>query len=247
MRMEERLQKILSAAGACSRRRAEDWIRTGRVLVNGQTAVLGQKADPDRDVITLDGKPVGTDEEPSVYYMLHKPPGYVTTLSDEQGRASVADLIEDIPLRVWPVGRLDRNSEGLLLLTNDGALTHRLLHPAFQVEKQYHVWVTGPVERGLAVLRGPLTLDGQRLSPVQVEVLSSQEAQHACLDFVLCQGKKRQIRRMCAAAGLKVERLMRVREGPLRLEGLEPGKYRPLTETEIQGLRAETNGSKSRD
>ncbi|MCC8120634.1 MAG: rRNA pseudouridine synthase [Oscillospiraceae bacterium] len=243
--MEERLQKILSAAGACSRRKAEDWIRAGRVLVNGETATIGQKADPDRDTITLDGKPVGPEEEPPVYYMLHKPPGYVTTLSDEQGRASVADLIGEIPLRVWPVGRLDRNSEGLLLLTNDGALTHRLLHPGFQVEKQYHVWVTGPVEWGLTVLRGPLTLDGQLLAPVQVEVLSSQGERCACLNFVLRQGKKRQIRRMCAAADLKVERLVRVREGPLCLGDLQPGKYRHLTETEIQSLLSETAGTKT--
>ncbi|MCD8005020.1 MAG: rRNA pseudouridine synthase [Oscillospiraceae bacterium] len=234
--MEERLQKILSAAGACSRRRAEDWIRAGRVLVNGQPAVLGQRADPDRDMITLDGQPIGTGDGPPVYYLLHKPRGYVTTLSDEQGRASVADLIEDIPCRVWPVGRLDRDSEGLLLLTNDGALTHRLLHPAFRVEKQYHVWVTGPVERGLSILRGPITLDGQLLAPVEVEALPGAEERRACLDFLLRQGKKRQIRRMCAAAGLKVERLVRVREGSLRLEGLEPGKYRPLTDVEIQSL-----------
>lgn len=242
--MEERLQKILSAAGACSRRKAETWIRAGRVLVNGQPAVLGQKADPDRDAITLDGRTIGGLEEPPLYFVLHKPPGYVTTLSDEQGRPSVADLIGDIPNRVWPVGRLDRNSEGLLLLTNDGALTHRLLHPSFRVEKEYHVWVTGSLRRGLPILRGPLTLDGQLLAPVQVEVLSQQGETSACLCFILHQGKKRQIRRMCAAAGLEVIRLVRVREGSLYLSDLLPGKYRPLTENEIQSLFLESDSGK---
>ena len=234
--MEERLQKILSAAGACSRRASERYIREGRVAVNGETAHLGQKADPQRDVITLDGVPVGEAPEQFLYLMLHKPVGYVTTLSDEQGRPSVADLIRDIPERVWPVGRLDQNSEGLLLLTNDGGVTHRLLHPSFRVEKEYHVWVTGAVERALPVLRGPLTLDGERLAPARIDVLWS-EGEQGCLRFVIHQGKKRQVRRMCAAGGLRVTRLQRVREGELLLGDLPAGEWRPLTEKEIRYIK----------
>jgi 23S rRNA pseudouridine2605 synthase len=241
--MEERLQKLLSAAGACSRRAAEGYIRAGRVTVNGLPAQLGQKADPARDRIELDGRPVGAAGEEFVYLMLHKPVGYVTTLSDEQGRPSVADLIRDVGVRVWPVGRLDRNSEGLLLLTNDGELTHRLLHPSFRVEKEYHVWVTGSLERALPILRGPLTLDGQRLAPAQVDVLVD-GGTGGKLRFVICQGKKRQVRRMCAAGSLKVTRLQRIREGRLRLGDLKPGAWRFLTPQEIRALQAEPGGQR---
>lgn len=234
--MEERLQKILSAAGACSRRAAEGYIRAGRVMVNGETAHLGQKADPEWDWITLDGVSVGAPTDPFLYLMLHKPVGYVTTLSDEQGRPSVADLIRDIPVRVWPVGRLDQNSEGLLLLTNDGNVTHRLLHPSFRVEKEYHVWVTGSIARALPVLRGPLVLDGELLAPAQIDVLADEE-ERGRLRFVIHQGKKRQVRRMCAAGGLKVTRLQRVREGKLLLGDLPPGKWRPLTPEEVQYIK----------
>ncbi len=234
--MEERLQKILSAAGECSRRAAEEYITAGRVAVNGTVAQLGQKADPERDTITLDGKRIGPAAEEPVYFMLHKPVGYVTTLSDEQGRPSVADLIRDIPVRVWPVGRLDQNSEGLLLLTNDGEVTHRLLHPSFRVEKEYHVWVKGSVERALPILRGPLTLDGERLAPAQIDVLED-NGNSGTLRFVIHQGKKRQVRRMCAAGGLKVARLQRVREGKLRLGSLPLGQWRPLTPEEIQYIK----------
>ena len=234
--MEERLQKILSAAGAYSRRTAEDYIRAGRVTVNGETAHLGQKADPEQDQINLDGNPISTLKKELYYFMLHKPVGYVTTLSDEQGRPAVADLIRDIPVRVWPVGRLDHNSEGLLLLTNDGDVTHRLLHPSFRVEKEYHVWVTGPIAQALPTLRGPLTLDGELLAPAQIDVLSD-EGEKGRLRFVICQGKKRQVRRMCAAGGLKVTRLKRVREGKLLLGDLPAGKWRPLTQEEIDYLK----------
>lgn len=234
--MEERLQKLLSAAGACSRRTAEDYIRAGRVAVNGETAHLGQKADPERDAITLDGVPVGEVPEEFIYLMLHKPVGYVTTLSDEQGRPSVADLIRDIPVRVWPVGRLDQNSEGLLLLTNDGDVTHKLLHPGFQVEKEYRVWVTGNVARALPILRGPLELDGERLAPAQITV-ERDEGDRGLLTFIIHQGKKRQVRRMCAAGGLKVTRLQRVREGGLLLGDLPLGTWRHLTEEEVRSIK----------
>ena len=234
--MEERLQKLLSAAGACSRRAAEDYIRAGRVAVNGETAHLGQKADPERDLITLDGAAIGKAPEKLLYLMLHKPVGYVTTLSDEQGRPSVADLIRDVPVRVWPVGRLDQNSEGLLLLTNDGDVTHKLLHPGFQVEKEYRVWVTGNVARALPILRGPLELDGERLAPAQIDVVRD-EGDKGQLTFVIHQGKKRQVRRMCAAGGLKVTRLQRVREGELLLGDLPLGTWRHLTEEEVRSIK----------
>ncbi len=235
--MEERLQKILSAAGACSRRAAEEYIKAGRVLVNGKVAVLGQKANPQIDRIIFDGTLIGDAPEDSVYYMLHKPVGYVTTLSDEQGRPSVADLIQNIPVRVWPVGRLDQNSEGLLLLTNDGDVTHRLLHPSFRVEKEYHVWVTGCIERALPIIRGPLRIDGELLAPAQIDVLED-GGDRGCLRFVIHQGKKRQVRRMCAAGSLKVKRLQRVREGDLLLGDLPLGKWRPLTKEEIQYIKS---------
>lgn len=234
--MEERLQKILSAAGECSRRAAEEYIKAGRVAVNGEPAQLGQKADPEQDLITLDGKRIGAASEELLYFMLHKPVGYVTTLSDEQGRPSVADLIRDIPVRVWPIGRLDQNSEGLLLLTNDGDVTHRLLHPSFRVEKEYHVWVNGSIERALPIVRGPLTMDGELLAPAQIDVLED-KGNSGKLRFIIHQGKKRQVRRMCAAGSLKVTRLQRVREGKLLLGDLPMGQWRPLTKEEIRYIK----------
>ena len=157
--MEERLQKILSAAGVCSRRAAEPLLEEGRVTVNGRVALLGEKADPERDDIRVDGVSIRT-KEIKTYLMLHKPVGYVTTLSDERGRATVADLVEDCGVRVWPVGRLDQDSEGLLLLTDDGDLTHRLTHPSHEIDKEYHVTVLGDVAKALPILRGYMELDG---------------------------------------------------------------------------------------
>ncbi|MBQ5584560.1 MAG: rRNA pseudouridine synthase, partial [Ruminiclostridium sp.] len=168
--MEDRLQKILSAAGICSRRKAEEYITAGRVTVNGQPASLGDRADPERDVVALDGKEVIRPGRRTVL-MLYKPRGVVTTLSDEKGRKNVADLVKDCPVRVWPVGRLDMDSEGLLLLTDDGELTNTLIHPRHEVEKEYLVWVTGFTAEGAERLAQPMTLDGQALRPAQVKVL----------------------------------------------------------------------------
>ena len=224
--MEERLQKLLSAAGVCSRRRAEEYILAGRVTVNGKQAGLGDKADPARDRIEVDGAPLAAPKT-HTYIMLNKPRGYVTTLSDEKGRKTVAELVADCPARVWPVGRLDLNSEGLLLLTDDGALTHRLTHPSHAVEKEYRVWVSGDVDRALSVLAAPVYDGGEELTADRVERRGERE-----LTVVIHQGKNRQVRRMCAAAGLTVERLRRVREGTLLLGALEPGKWRYLTERE---------------
>ena len=221
--MEERLQKLLSAAGVCSRRQAEAYILAGRVTVNGCQAGLGDKADPARDRIEVDGVRLSAARS-HTYIMLNKPRGYVTTLSYERGRKTVAQLVADCPARVWPVGRLDMDSEGLLLLTDDGGLTQRLTHPSHAVEKEYHVQVLGDVGRALPILSAPIFDDGDELTADRVERTGAHT-----LTVVIHQGKKRQVRRMCAAAGLKVERLRRVREGELPLGGLKPGRWRFLT------------------
>lgn len=229
--MEERLQKLLSAAGVCSRRRAEKYILAGQVAVNGRRAQLGDRADPVRDCVEVDGVPLPTLEG-HTYVMLNKPRGYVTTLSDEKGRKTVAGLVAGCASRVWPVGRLDMDSEGLLLLTDDGELTHRLTHPSHEVEKEYRVWVRGDVGRAMPVLSVPVWSDGEELTADLVERTGPQT-----LTIVIHQGKNRQVRRMCAAAGLKVERLQRVREGEVRLGGLKLGKWRSLSARELAALQ----------
>lgn len=234
--MEERLQKLLSACGVASRRTAEGYIEAGRVTVNGSVARLGDKADPARDRVEVDGKPLRPVGE-LTYILLHKPRGYVTTLSDEKGRRTVAELVSGCGARVWPVGRLDLNSEGLLLMTDDGELTHALLHPSHEVEKEYLVTVTGDVDAALPILRGPMSLDGVPLAPAGVEVLHREGEGRARLSVVIHEGKNRQVRRMCAAAGLEVRRLKRVREGSLALGELPPGRWRRLTGEEVARLR----------
>ena len=229
--MEERLQKLLSAAGVCSRRAAESYILEGRVKVNGLTVQLGTKADPTRDEITVDGIPLPRNEK-LVWLMLNKPRGYLTTLSDEKGRKTAAELVAGCGVRVWPVGRLDLDSEGLLLFTNDGEGTNYLLHPGHEVEKEYHVTVEGDIEAALPILRGPMELDGEPLAPAGVELLPGGNK----LSVTIHQGKNRQVRRMCAAAGLTVKRLRRVREGSLGLGGLLSGKWRQLSEREVRDL-----------
>lgn len=233
--MEGRLQKLLSSAGICSRRTAEEYIGAGRVAVNGVTARVGDKADPDRDRVTVDGRPLKAEGK-RVWLMLHKPRGYVTTLADEKGRKTAAQLVEGCGFRVWPVGRLDLNSEGLLLFTNDGSGTNRVLHPSHQMEKEYHVTVEGDLDAALPILRGPMKLDGEPLSPAQVTLLRRNKLSGE-LSIVIHQGKNRQVRRMCAQAGVEVKRLIRVREGPLPLGGLKPGQWRFLTREEIQALK----------
>ncbi len=228
--MEERLQKILSGAGVCSRRKAEEYLNQGRVQVNGRVAVLGEKADPQRDRIEVDGMALSQPRR-HTYLMLHKPRGYVTTLSDEKGRKTVAQLVADCGVRVWPVGRLDMDSEGLLLLTDDGELTHGLTHPSHEIPKEYHVQVTGDVAAALPALSRPMVVDGEDMVADVVEPLGGQN-----LKITIHQGKNRQVRRMCAAVGLTVTRLVRVREGELRLGSLKRGAWRPLTEREVQEL-----------
>ena len=234
--MEERLQKLISACGLASRRTAEAWITAGRVTVNGVRAGLGDRADLERDRVEVDGVPLRPRRE-HTYLMLHKPRGYVTTLSDEKGRRTVADLVAGCGARVWPVGRLDLDSEGLLLLTDDGELTNLLLHPRHKVEKEYLVWVTGNVEKAIPLLSSPMELDGEAVAPAQVR-RGRTTGGVSQLSVTIRQGKNRQVRRMCAQAGLTVLRLKRVREGALPLDrSLRPGQWRPLTPEELAALR----------
>ena len=233
--MEERLQKLLSAAGVCSRRAAEEYIKAGRITVNGIKAELGTRADPERDEIRVDGKPLAPKAE-HVYLLLNKPRGYVTTLSDEQGRPTVADLVRDCGQRVYPVGRLDLDSEGLLLMTNDGDLMQQLLHPAGEINKIYRVSVYGQVAGAAERLSQITDLEGERIRPAQVKVLR-ETGQTAELEITIHEGKNRQIRRMCAACGLGVKRLRRVQEHTLRLGDLKQGCWRYLDEQEIASLR----------
>lgn len=235
--MKERLQKILSAAGVCSRRAAEGYLTAGRITVNGEMAQLGQQADPETDDIRVDGVPLDREPE-AVYLMLNKPRGYVTTVSDEQGRKTVMDLLTGIHTRIYPVGRLDRDSEGLLLLTNDGALTQRLLHPSHEVSKEYHVTVSGPVEHAAENLRRMRDVAGMAIRPAEVQMLR-REGNRAELRIVIHEGRNRQIRRMCARCGLEVLRLQRVREHCLELGTLPLGQWRYLTAAEIAALKTE--------
>ena len=232
--MAERLQKLLAAAGLCSRRMAEEWISAGRVCVNGVPALLGDRADPETDAITVDGQALPADTR-RVYLMLNKPRGYVTTLSDEYGRHTAAELVSGCGARVYPVGRLDRDSEGLLLFTNDGDFAHRLLHPSHQVDKVYLVTVRGDIRGAAERLMAITELDGEPIAPAQARELSRREGQ-ALLRVTIHQGKNRQIRRMCAGLGLHVEKLQRVEEDGLRLDDLPIGKWRYLTAQEIQRI-----------
>ena len=231
----DRIQKLLSAAGVCSRRQAEEFLRNGRVAVNGAAASLGDRADPEIDRITLDGRPVRFPPE-KLYLMLHKPRGVVTTLSDEKGRTTVAELVSDCGGRVYPVGRLDMDSEGLLLLTSDGAFAQRLAHPSHRIEKEYHVTVTGRLESCEARLAALTALeDGSAIVPARVRTVAERKGRRV-LSVVICQGLNRQVRRMCALAELRVERLVRVREGSLELGELPPGQWRFLTAGERERL-----------
>ena len=233
--MTERLQKLIASAGLCSRRTAEEWIAAGRVRVNGALASVGDRADPETDTVTVDGIPLPETASP-VYLMLNKPRGYVTTLSDEYGRRTAAELVADCGVRVYPVGRLDRDSEGLLLFTNDGELAQRLLHPRHQVDKVYLVTVRGDIRGAAERLMAITELDGEPIAPAQAAEVARHEGQ-AVLRVTIHQGKNRQVRRMCAQIGLHVVRLQRVQEDFLLLGDLPAGKWRYLTDQELQGLR----------
>ena len=233
--MRERLQKLIARAGVCSRRSAESLLTAGRVTVNGVAAHLGDKADADTDVIAIDGTAIAF-AEPSVYLMLNKPRGYVTTLRDELGRTTAAELVADCGVRVFPVGRLDKESEGLLLFTNDGALMQAMTHPSHQVDKTYEVTVTGELEKAADRLSAVTELDGEPIVPAQVEIVERRQGQ-ALLRVTIHQGKNRQIRRMCAQVGLQVTRLRRISEDALTLGRLKPGQWRYLTDAEVAALK----------
>ena len=232
--MTERLQKILAARGICSRRKAEELILSGRVSVNGDTAILGQSADSETDTILLDGNPLPIGGE-YVYIMLHKPRGYVTTLSDEKGRPDVSQLVR-CGTRVYPIGRLDMDSEGLLLLTNDGELANGLMHPSSEVDKTYEVWTRGYRNGSEKLLERRIVLDGKKISAPTIRLLSAQSEQ-AHLLITIHEGRNRQVRRMCQAAGMYVTRLRRIAEGELSLGDLKKGTWRFLTASEIEQLK----------
>ena len=230
----ERLQKQIAASGLMSRRAAEACIAAGRVTVNGQTAALGDRVAPD-DQICVDGLPL-PEQEQKVYIMLNKPRGYVTTLHDEKGRRDVTRLLRGLNVRVYPIGRLDMDSEGLLLLTNDGDVANRLMHPSHEVAKTYETWVEGAcTPERLEQLRRPVTLDGYTTRPAGVELCEAGENK-ARLLITIHEGRNRQVRRMCELAGLRVTRLRRVKEGGLSLGDLKPGCWRPLTGEELQRI-----------
>ena len=233
--MKERLQKILSARGVASRRRAEEMILAGRVACNGSVCALGDTADPDVDLITVDGQPLPGEAE-HIYIMLHKPRGFVTTLSDEKCRKNAAQLVADCGARVYPVGRLDMDSEGLLLFTNDGAFANAMMHPRGEVDKTYRVTVNGYTDQALEKLKQPIVLDGYRIRPPKIQFLSARDTS-AQLLVTIHEGRNRQVRRMCAAAGMQVQRLVRISEGPLVLGDLPRGKWRRLTADECSLLK----------
>lgn len=235
----ERLQKVMARAGLGSRRACEELIRQGRVQVNGQTVTrLGTQVDPLRDEIVVDGQLLAT-ADPLIYLLIHKPAGYLSTTHDPHGRPTVMDLLS-VPQRVYPVGRLDVESEGLLLLTNDGPLTQRLTHPRYQHEREYHVLLLGqPGRQALQALRRGIELEDGKTSPARVSRIEGEPAAKGTtwLCIVLREGRKRQIRRMCAAVGHPAQRLIRVRMGPLHLGGLRSGASRRLSRQEIRTLQ----------
>lgn len=233
--MEERIQKIMASRGVASRRASEELILQGRVTCNGQVCGLGDRADPEKDTILVDGRPLPSTPN-AIYILLHKPRGYVTTLSDEKGRKNVSQLVSDCPQRVYPVGRLDMDSEGLLLLTNDGELANHLMHPSYVVDKVYQVWVQGFSPEGLERLSQPIELDGYRIRKPAVKC-QKRTGDKALLQITIHEGRNRQIRRMCAIAGMEVQRLKRIREGSLSLGQLPLGKWRYLTKEEVKALR----------
>ncbi len=229
-----RIQKLLSQRGVASRRRAEELVKAGLVTVNGAVCAPGADVDPERDDILVEGKPLPARQE-AVYILLHKPRGFVTTLSDEKGRRNVAQLVADCGVRVYPVGRLDYDSEGLLLLTNDGEFANRLMHPSHEVTKVYEVTVTGCSPEALERLEKPVSLDGYMIKKPGVRLVKMDV--RSVIHVTIHEGRNRQVRRMCAMAGMEVLRLKRIREGTLELGSLPSGKWRYLTADEIGSLK----------
>lgn len=238
-----RIQKALSTAGIVSRRKAEEMIRAGHVKVDGRTAEIGQKVLPGRQIITINGeKVVWGEKTPKIYLALYKPRGYVTTMHDEKGRRDVKDLVMDVNERVYPVGRLDVNSEGLLLMTNDGEFANKMMHPRFHVSKVYRVTIGSDVtDDQLARVASGIVIDGRMTAPVLVRVVTK-EPGRTVLSMTLKEGRNRQIRKMFEALGLTVKRLKRTQYGPVRLGMLRPGEHRSLTRGELDTLKDLTQG-----
>lgn len=234
--MAERLQKLIAQSGLASRRQAESWIAAGRVLLNGEVAKLGDRADLSHDEIVINGRKLTVAEE-KVTVLLNKPRGYISTLKDPQGRALVTDLVADLPQRLFPVGRLDYNTEGLLLLTNDGDLSQRLSHPRHHVEKTYLVKVRGHLtEQKLRSLRDGVDLSDGKTYPAKVANVRGGRTT-SWFELTISEGRNRQVRRMCEAVELQVVRLIRVRIGFLELGNVETGRYRVLTSGEVGKLK----------
>ncbi len=235
--MKERLQKLMAAAGLCSRRQAEVWIGAGRVTVNGRIASIGDQADLRVDRVEVDGNPLGSPER-HYHVLLNKPAGYVSTLSDPEGRPVVTDLLREIPARLYPVGRLDYNTEGLLLLTNDGALAHHLAHPRYEVDKTYLVRVRGHLgDEDRARLQQGVVLDDGPTAPARLSRVRL-SGQHTWFEITIHEGRNRQVRRMCEAIGYPVSRLKRIRLAFLDLGELAPGEFRLLNKDEVKRLHS---------
>ncbi len=241
-----RLQKMLADCGVASRRKSEDLIRNGQVKVNGKVAEIGDKVDPYSDKVYVRGKRVTAAAKPKHrYIMLNKPRGYVTTMSDERGRKCIAELITDIEERVYPIGRLDKDSEGMLLLTNDGEFANHIMHPKKHVNKVYRVTVRPTItEEMIEKLQTGIVLDGRKTAPAQVRVVTKQEGR-VVLEIVIREGRNRQIRRMCESLGLEVARLKRTAVGTVKLGGLKQGMYRDLSADEVKRLSHDPNPTKN--
>lgn len=231
-----RLQKYLAECGVASRRKCEELIEQGKVRVNGKIATIGDKADPKHDTITVSGKKI-VRQKTFTYIMLHKPRGFITTMNDEMNRKCVAQLIKDVPARVYPVGRLDRDSEGLLLFTNDGAFANAMTHPSRHVPKTYRVTVRPSItQEQLTALTEGIIIDDAKTAPAEVHVIT-QEENRVVLEIILYEGRNRQIRKMCEEIGLEVARLRRIAVGSVKLGMLKQGDWRDLTEDEVRKLQ----------
>ena len=240
-----RIQKIIADSGMCSRRKAEELISSGKVTVNGRPCKLGDKALPNKDIIAVSGENISVPKRRRLYYiMLHKPRGYVTTMSDELDRKCVTELLKGVPERVYPIGRLDKNSEGLLLFTNDGGFANDIMHPSRHISKTYRVTVRPDItEQQLVELSSGVEIDGEMTKECNVVVLDKKPGR-VVLQMTIFEGRNRQIRKMCEAVGLEVARLKRTSVGPLKLGMLKPGDYRELKPDELRALRSAVSKSK---
>lgn len=246
MARDLRLQKFLADAGVASRRKAEEYISQGRIKVNGRTAKIGDKVDAKSDLVTYDGTAVQAASQ-KYYIMLHKPRGFITTMNDEKDRKCVAELISDIPARLYPVGRLDKESEGLLLMTNDGAFANTITHPSGHIPKLYRVTVRPAItEEQITTMATGMVIDDVKTAPCTIRV-TTEEKERTVLEIVLNEGRNRQIRKMCEQLGLEVARLKRTAIGPVKLGMLQQGQYRELTADEVRRLTTASNKAKEKN